>query len=276
MKIRPTERGRLNIAFAESSRHNGVSERVGDSRDLPTLTLDKVKIEQAYQSRLDKPVPGGGGLKMLGGLGLLLGSVALAGAGFFAAGPLGLVGGVTLSFLAAEEAFRMMGRGLSEAGGPPGEEAAREALTCAREAGQIDAGPADFLPSDTVLGLSDLPRYQNFKHRDSRVALLADGEVDYRFRQDNWNFVSGISDSRLQSFLSEGTAPGPEWRPIDGGGFRSPHQELMRAENSLELRTDGPYDQKHILRVKGCTQDGRLDPESMTESFFVKNPRGAL
>jgi hypothetical protein len=110
--------------------------------------------------------------------------------------------------------------------------------------------------------------------------IVSDGTVDAAFVTAGESFISSLTDDRVSSFLSDGTAPGAGWKPHELGGFDSDHQSLFVENEKVVLRSNVEENGRkiqHLIQAPFEQPGGKVNLEASTEGYqFVASGNSSV
>lgn len=135
-----------------------------------------------------------------------------------------------------------------------------------------------------AISLSNIPFGTQASNRLSEYAatkvLVSDGQVDAAFVTPGDSFISSVTDARVESFLKSNTAPGPDWKAHELGGYDSADQSLFVENERVVLRSnveEKGQKIRHLIDAPFEKSSGAVDLQSSTEGYeFVHSGKSAV
>lgn len=117
-----------------------------------------------------------------------------------------------------------------------------------------------------ISGINNIS-FGNFYSAGKPDEIKSDGKVDDRFVSQGENFISDITDRRIQEFCRTGQAPSEAWKAHELGGFDSDKQSLFIEDGQVVLRSNGENGQRHLINAPFDAASGQVNLEASSEGF---------
>lgn len=125
-----------------------------------------------------------------------------------------------------------------------------------------------------AISISNIPYGTRMNSRMSEYeatkTIVSDGQVDEAFARPEESFISSVTDQRVQNFLKDNSAPGPEWKAHELGGYDSDNQSLFVEDGRVVLRSNTEEKGRtirHLIKAPFNEETGAVDLESSSEGF---------
>lgn len=132
-----------------------------------------------------------------------------------------------------------------------------------------------------AISISGIPYGTQMTSRKSEYEatkqIVSDGAVDPAFVKQDDSFISNVTDDRVTAFLKDNTAPGPEWKAHELGGYDSANQSLFTEDDKVVLRSNTEEKGRtirHLITAPYDAKTGAVNLEASSEGFNFAEPAG--